>query len=271
MTGGTRGIGFEVSKTLALAGARVIMVSRSQNSADEAFAGIEEAAKKAEAHDGSVDLHFESCDFGSLENVKSVADRLAKQEKRIDVLINDAGVGVTPYGLDSDGIERCFGVNVLGHWLFTNRLLPALRRTAAEHGVVPRIVNLTSNLHQLAPGETQFASLDELNDPNLRSDKYYDRSKLGIILITKQLARRLNMAPNLIRAISVHPGAVSTEIQDQIKLAFGAVLGKIMQTIQYPLLRDADEGSLGTLWAAVSPDIDQDDIQVCPFSLNMKC
>ncbi|KAH7106599.1 NAD(P)-binding protein [Auriculariales sp. MPI-PUGE-AT-0066] len=260
VTGGTRGIGFEVSKTLALAGARVVMVSRSQSSADEAFSGIEEAAKQAEVGT-KLDLHFESCDFGSLHNVQEVADRIAKQEKRIDVLINDAGVGVTDFGLDKDGIERCFGVNALGHFLFTNRVLPTLRRSAAEHGITPRVVNLTSNLHKLAPGDTKFASLEELNNPNLRSDQYYDRSKLAIILLTKQLAERLRRSPTLVRAVSVHPGAVATEIQDQIKSAFGEWLGAAIITLQKPMMRDSDEGSLGTLWAAVSEDLDKQDIQ----------
>ena len=62
-------------------------------------------------------------------------------------------------------------------------------------------------------------------------------------------------------ALAVHPGAVATEIQEQIKEAFGAALGTVLMTLQRPLLRNVDEGSLGTLWAAVSPDVEKMDLQ----------
>lgn len=182
-------------------------------------------------------------------------------------MINNAGIGVAPYGLDADGIERIFGVcplpvlhgrsltlvqvNVLGHFLFTNRLLPLIRKTAQRSGPTPRIIAVTSNLHQFAPSSTHFASLEELNDPGLRVDQYYARSKLAIILYTKALARRADVL-----AMSVHPGAVSTEIQNQVHDAFGPVLGRVMTALQTPLLRAPDEGSLGVLWAATAAGVE---------------
>lgn len=165
--------------------------------------------------------------------------------------MNNAGIGVAPYGLDNNGIERIFGVNVVGHFLFTNRLLPLMRTTSHGGGPAPRIISVTSNLHQLAPSTITFSSLEELNDPNLRVDQYYARSKLAIILYIRALVHRA-LFNDRILAMSVHPGAVSTDIQLQIHEAFGPILGRVITTLQTPLLRAPDEGSLGVLWAATT-------------------
>ncbi|KZV92424.1 NAD(P)-binding protein [Exidia glandulosa HHB12029] len=257
ITGGTGGIGYEVSKALALAGCRVVALSRKQEHGDETLGSLREAAAKIEGHSGQIDFKFVACDFGELKTVKEVADSIARDEPRIDILINDAGIGVSNYALDADGIERIFGVNVLGHYLFINRLLPTLRRTRAQHNVVPRLINLTSNMHALAPSSCRFESLEELNQPNLRADQYYERSKLAIILYTKSLVSRASLAPDQVVVLSVHPGAVSTEIQDQFQQAFGETLGKVIKYLQTPLMRSPEEGSLGTLWCAVSPEVEE--------------
>lgn len=175
-------------------------------------------------------------------------------------MINDAGVGVNTYGLDADGIERDFGVNVLGHFLFINRLLPLIRKTSRiPNTPAPRIISLSSNLHQLAPSDVKFNSLDEINNPNLgRNDHYYNRSKLAIILYIKALVKHaIEPYPEKILALSVHPGAVDTEIQEQVKSAFGKALGTVITTLQTPFLRSPEEGSIGTLWAAVAPEVEE--------------
>ncbi|EJD48424.1 NAD(P)-binding protein [Auricularia subglabra TFB-10046 SS5] len=259
VTGGTAGIGYEVAKSLVLAGARVVALSRKPEHGDDALNSIKEAAAQIHGHSGRVDFHFVKCDFGSLKEVRAVADRVAREEERIDILINDAGIGVSNYALDADGIERIFGVNVVGHFLFINRLLPTIRKTARAHSVVPRIVNLTSNMHKLAPGTCKFASLAEINDDSLRPDAYYERSKLAIILYTRALATRV-LAPSTsdekILTCSVHPGAVATEIQEQFKQAFGVAAGALVKALQVSLMRSPAEGSLGTLWAAVAPEVE---------------
>jgi NAD(P)-dependent dehydrogenase (short-subunit alcohol dehydrogenase family) len=263
VTGGTAGIGYEVAKPFALAGARVIILSRKPEHGEEAVEKPQEEARNNPNFKGQIDINFVECDFGSLKNVKEVADRLREQESRLDLLINNAGVGVNKYGLDSDGIERCFGVNVLGHFLFINRLLPLIRKTARDTNFPPpRIINLTSNLHKLASSDTSFLSLDELNNPDLRPDLYYDRSKLGIILYSKKLVEyAIKPYSEKIYVLAVHPGAVATEIQEQIKMSFGQTMGTIIQALQAPMMRTPAEGSISTLWAAVAPEIEEKNLQ----------
>ncbi|KAG8993626.1 hypothetical protein FRB90_000650 [Tulasnella sp. 427] len=258
VTGGTAGIGYEVAKSLALAGARVVLLSRKPEHGEEAISTIKTLAAEDPNNTVDIDIEFIPCDFGKLSNVKEVADKIREKEPRIDILVNDAGIGVNAFGLDDDGIERIFGVNVLGHFLFINRLLPLIRKTAVEPNTPPpRIVSLSSNLHQLAPSSAQFKSLEELNNPDLREDQYYDRSKLAIILYIKALVEHA-IKPNSekIYAFSTHPGAVKTEIQEQPMEAFGYLPGLALKYLTQPFMRTPEGGSLSTLWAAVAPDIE---------------
>lgn len=85
------------------------------------------------------------------------------------------------FDLDSDGIDRHMGVNVFGHVLLINRLLPLMRSTTS--GSPPRIVMLSSELHRTAPGTTKFASIKEVytNDEELGPNQLYSRSKLAVL------------------------------------------------------------------------------------------
>ncbi|KAG8985119.1 hypothetical protein FRB93_006071 [Tulasnella sp. JGI-2019a] len=264
VTGGTAGISYEVAKCLTLAGARVVVLSCKSENGENAVSQIKTLAAEDTKNTVEPDVEFVECDFGNMHKVKEVADKPVKQEKRIDILINDAGVGVNDYGLDEDGIERDFGVNVVGHFLFINQLLPLIRKTAhIPNTPAPRIISLSSNLHQLAPSDTEFASLEEINNPNLsRNDQYYNRSKLAIILYIKALVKNaIEPYSERIFALSVHPGAVDTEIQDQVKSAFGETFGSILLTLQTPFLRTPEEGSIGTLWAALAPEVEEKNYQ----------
>lgn len=79
MTGGTGGIGFEVAKAFALANAKVFLLSRHEENADEAVTKIKEASSTA-------DVHFVQCDLGNMATVRSVADKLREQEPRMDIV-----------------------------------------------------------------------------------------------------------------------------------------------------------------------------------------
>lgn len=81
ITGGTQGIGFEVAKALALANARVFLLSRKEENAQEAVAKINEASS------GTVpDVTFLQCDLGNLREVRRVADSVREKESRLDLV-----------------------------------------------------------------------------------------------------------------------------------------------------------------------------------------
>ncbi|KAJ3544439.1 hypothetical protein NM688_g5744 [Phlebia brevispora] len=256
VTGGSGGIGYEVARALALANARVLILSRKEENAEGAIAEMKEFAPSGQ----SPDITFVQCDLGNLKDVKAVADKLREQEKRMDLVICDAGVGVNSYAESADSIDRHMAVNHLGHFLLVNRILPVVRKTAAlPSAPPPRIISVSSELHRDAPSGTQFASLDELNDSSLRADQLYGRSKLANILFTKYGLEDRVFRPNgdRIIALSVHPGAVHTGQQDQFKEAYGKVFGTILKLAVVPFMRNPDQGSLSTLWAATSEDVEK--------------
>ncbi|KLO17179.1 NAD-binding protein [Schizopora paradoxa] len=255
VTGGSAGIGFEVAKALAESRARVLVLSRKSERGEEAVRKIREVTS------GGVDVEYLEIDLGSAKNVREIADHIRNTEERLDILVCDAGIGVNKYDLTEDGIEHHFGVNNLGHFCLINRLLPLIRKTALlNQAPAPRIVQLSSSLHLTAPSSIQFASLEEINDDSLGANALYARSKLANLLYARfGLAKGvLEKGPGAgrIYALATHPGAVATEQQDQFKDAYGQLFGTLLKTATIPFMRNPEQGSLSTLWAATSPDVE---------------
>lgn len=151
-------------------------------------------------------------------------------------------------------------VNHLGHFLLVNRLLPLIRETSRLHdSPTPRIVSVASELHRTAPSAVKFASVDELKDDSISAVALYGRSKLANILFTKYglVERVLRPTGDRILAITTHPGAVHTGQQDQFKEAYGALFGTILKYTVIPFMRSPDQGSLSTLWAATTDEVEK--------------
>lgn len=112
--GGAQGIGYEVSRALAHAGCRVVMVSRKEEHGANAISKI-----MAESPDA--DVNWKECDTGSFGQVREVFSGLSGSLDRLDFLVLSAGINVAPFALDDDGIDRHFGVNYLGQYYATNQ------------------------------------------------------------------------------------------------------------------------------------------------------
>lgn len=204
VTGGALGIGFEVARALAHGGAKVIMVNRKEEQGQDAIKTIRDETPDA-------DVDWKECDLGSLKQVKEVFTGLRESLGRLDFLVLSAGINTNQYGEDADGIDRHFGVNYLGHYYVCNLLWPLLRKTSKTPGApAPRVVFEASEVHRMAPSNVHFASLEEINNPNLGPTELYGRTKLAMILLAKYgLAGKVIKENNdNIYALSVHPGAV---------------------------------------------------------------
>ncbi|KAG8406132.1 hypothetical protein J3458_021459 [Metarhizium acridum] len=253
VTGGALGIGYEVSRALAHAGCKVIMVNRSEDQGQEAIAEIKKDMPKA-------DVSWKECDLGNLSQVRTVFTELRETLERLDYLVLSAGINANQYGLDSDGIERIFAVNYLGQYYATNQLWPRLRKTSSMPGVTgSRVVAVSSKLHQQAPTEIKFSSLRDINNPNLSPVELYGRSKLALILFVRfgLLERVIKPAKDSIYALAVHPGAVNTAMQEQWKDAYPGVTGQILSYAMKAISRDPEQGSYSTLWALSSSEIEE--------------
>ncbi|KAK4101273.1 NAD(P)-binding protein [Parathielavia hyrcaniae] len=256
VVGGAFGIGFEVSRALAHAGCRVLMVNRKEQQGDDAKAAI-----AAESPGARVEWH--GCDMGDLAQVRDVFSRLREGPEgleRLDYLVLSAGVNTNQFGLDADGIDRHFGVNFLGQFYVVNLLWPVLRRTARMEGAPrPRVVFEASEMHRMAPGNVHFATLDEINDESLGPTELYCRTKLAMILFSKYgLARKvIKENGDDILAVAVHPGAsqVNTAMQQQWKDAYPGITGKLITWATLAFGRDVQQGSYSALWGLTSDKV----------------
>ncbi|KAJ4246527.1 hypothetical protein NW762_013467 [Fusarium torreyae] len=168
------------------------------------------------------------------------------------------------YGLDSDGIERHFGVNFLGHFYACNQLWPLLRKTGnLENTPPPRVVFESSEMHRLAQlSNVQFRTKEEINNPDMDPTALYNRTKLAMILFAKYglAGKVIPDNKDKIYALSVHPGAVNTAMQQQWKDAYPGLTGKLLSWSMLAIGRDVEQGSYSALWALTSPRIEEEDL-----------
>ncbi|CZT10593.1 hypothetical protein WAI453_003049 [Rhynchosporium graminicola] len=254
ITGGALGIGYEIARAFVEAKARVIMINRKEEQGEDAIKTIK---KEVGEHAQIEWLH---CDLGSLKEVREVFTGLRERETRLDLLICDAGINVNQYGEDADGIDRHFGVNWLGHYYAVNLLYPLMRKTSQMPDTpAPRIIFESSEMHRTAPSNVHFASLEEINNPEVGNTELYGRTKLAMILGVKYglVEKVIKKNGDNIYALSVHPGAVNTDMQSQWEAAYPGLLGKMLKNVMLFGGRDPEQGSYSALYAATSPEIEE--------------
>lgn len=244
VTGATTGIGQETARSLAAAGASVVITARSDDKGTATVAEITEAVPGA-------DVTYEVLELGSLESVRAFTDRFAASHDRLDVLIGNAGIMAVPFGRTEEGHELQFGTNHLGHFVLVGRLLPLLQASAPA-----RVVLLSSGGH--------MASDIHWDDPDFESHEYnkmdaYGQSKTANILHAVELDRRYGALG--VHAYAVHPGMVATQlgrnftpdVMEDLKAraaANPAGAGKL------PPLVGTDVGAATSVWAATAPELD---------------
>jgi dehydrogenase/reductase SDR family member 12 len=231
VTGATSGIGEAACVGMARGGAEVHMVVRNLEKGREAKARVGEAAG---VDPGSLTLH--RCDLSILGSVRAFAKAFLRGDPKLDVLVNNAGVMPPERTHTDEGFELTFATNVLGPFLLTALLAPALRRAAPG-----RVINVSS-------GGMYTAKLD-VEDPQLEKQDYsgnrfYAHTKRAEVVLGDEWARRL--APE-VDVFSMHPGWVATPGLSDSLPGFD----KVMR----PLLRDAAGGADTIVWLAGSPSV----------------
>src|SRR6185436_7266378 len=120
VTGASAGLGRETARALASKGAAIVLAVRDADGKGAAAA----TAIREQVPGASVEVA--ELDLTALDSVRAGAKRLLDGHDRIDLLVNNAGVMATPFGRTAEGHELQFGTNHLGHFLFTNLLMPAV-------------------------------------------------------------------------------------------------------------------------------------------------
>lgn len=195
ITGASAGIGLECAVKIARAGARTVLVARNKAKGEATVAQVKQRA-------GATDVSLMLCDFAVQDQVRALAADTLKSHDRLDILINNAGAVNDARVVTADGLEATFAVNHLGYFLLTNLLLDLLKKSAPA-----RIVNVASRGHY--QGTLDFDNLQYENG-GYGIMSAYSRSKLGNVLFSAELARRL--AGTNVTVTSLHPGAVATDI-----------------------------------------------------------
>jgi NAD(P)-dependent dehydrogenase (short-subunit alcohol dehydrogenase family) len=185
ITGATDGLGKGLASELAPSGARLILHGRSEEKGD---ALLEELRPTARG-----ELLWRRADFASLDEVRALAEEL-EDEDRIDVLVNNAGIGTAgPREESAEGYELTFQVDYLAPFLLTRRLLPLIERSAPA-----RIVNVSS------AGQAPIDFDDVMLDRSYSGVQAYCQAKLALVMLTFDLAEELEGSD--VTANCLHPG-----------------------------------------------------------------
>lgn len=231
VTGSSSGIGFETARVLADKNATVIIAVRNRQKGSNALQAIKKQHKHA-------DLEVMELDLANLKSVKAFTAAFKKKYKRLDILINNAGVMVPPYTKTADGFELQMGTNHMGHFALTAGLMELIKNTKGS-----RIVNVSSTAHKIG-------NID-LNDLNWEKRKYkkwkaYGDSKIANLYFTYQLQRQFNSRKLKVIAVAAHPGWTATDLQRHT--------GSVNFMNKF-FAQGIDMGALPTLYAAVAEDV----------------
>jgi NAD(P)-dependent dehydrogenase (short-subunit alcohol dehydrogenase family) len=207
VTGANSGLGYETALQLALKGAHVVLACRNEAKGREAEAKLNnQLAVQAEPGRGSVE--FLQLDVSDLTSVRQFVEAFKRAHNLLDLLLNNAGVMGGSFALSTDGYERMFATNHLGHFLLTAQLFDLLKASASS-----RVVNVSSGLHK--KGEASFNE-DEImvtSEDKFGQVQTYGQTKLCNILFTVELDRRLKAAGiDNVTAVACHPGYVATNL-----------------------------------------------------------
>ncbi|MFD2795895.1 SDR family NAD(P)-dependent oxidoreductase [Promicromonospora vindobonensis] len=227
VTGGSSGLGLEMTRSLAAAGADVLVPARRPQAARAALGDLASVAP---------------LDLTDLPAVRRFAQDLLDRGRGIDILINGAGIMTAPRTIVGPGWEAHLAVHHLAPYLLTNQLLPVISAGA-------RVVGLSSSAH--------FLSDIRWDDPHFRRTTDYDQwtaygqSKTAVALFALGLDARLTERGA--HAFAVHPGSILTPLQREIPTAEQHRLGWIDDHGRPPAgFKSVEQGAATAVWAATA-------------------
>jgi NAD(P)-dependent dehydrogenase (short-subunit alcohol dehydrogenase family) len=240
ITGGYTGIGLETTKTLANAGATVIVPARSLEKAKENLKDLK-------------NVEIEEMDLMDIDSIDSFVKRFVSSGRPLHLLINNAGIMFVPLRRDKRGFESQLATNYLANFQLTQGLWEALKKANGA-----RVLNISSQGHQ-------FGAFD-FEDPNFENREYetlaaYGQSKTAVNLFTLELDNKAKAYG--VRAYSIHPGNIwGTELLREAPMEILQQFGFYDEN-EEPVeevvssLKTIPQGAATTVWAATSSILDE--------------
>ena len=249
ITGAYSGIGVETTKALLKVNGQVILAGRNA----ESMKTFVETLKKDGFDEALIDGEGPVCDLSDLATVKEFCAYVKQRYTKIEVLILNAGVMMTPPGVTKQGYEIQVGTNVLGHFLMANTLL----------SITARQVWVSSKAHEMAGGKRfDFDWFQNFKCETEEEKKAYDtmfayqQSKLGNILLAKEFAKRdeRNGAVKL-ETVSLHPGVIDTNLGRHLP-TYAKGIFAVMGWLRIMSKKTVEQGAATTVTCATAANIE---------------
>ncbi|WP_274652735.1 oxidoreductase [Paenibacillus humicola] len=234
VTGGSGGIGLETTRSLAGAGATVIVGARDVDKAQEVLAPLK-------------NVEVIRLDLADPSSIDEFAAAFGSFDRALDFLILNAGVSFPPTIKDARGLDTHFATNYLGHFQLTVGLWEALKRSGNA-----RVVTLSSIGHMTGP-----IDFDDLQFTKRPYDKFvsYGESKTACSLFAVELDKRGR--EHGVRAFAVHPGAIlsglTRHLSNEELAAWGVIRNEDGTYMSSGGFKTAEQGAATSVWCAVSP------------------
>ncbi|KAI5704183.1 retinol dehydrogenase 13 [Diaphorina citri] len=238
VTGANTGIGKAIARELAKRKAKVIMACRDLDK-------CEKARKEVVLESKNKYVLCRKCDLASQESIRAFAEEVKKENKKINVLINNAGVSGCRKMLTEEKIELQLGVNHMGHFLLTMLLLDKLQESAPS-----RIINVSSVAHKRGTINKEDLNSENSYDPT----QAYNQSKLANVLFTRELAKRLEGTGITVNA--VHPGIVNTDILRHSSYYDSWLSTVVLKPLVWLFIKSPRQGAQTIVYASLDPSLE---------------
>ena len=228
ITGATSGLGKETARGLAKLGAKIVFTTRDNLKGEKTRNELITSSQNE-------NIDMLKCDLASFVSIRNCCKEFKSKYDSLHVLINNAGVWDFKRRESKDGIENIFATNYLAPFLMTNLLLDVLKKSSPS-----RIINVTSGMHY---GTINFDDIEFKQ--KFSGAKAYRQSKLGLILFTRLLAKKLDGTGVTVNV--VHPGMNKTDL--------GRDAGGFSRVIFKMMGKDPKIGAETSIYLASSPDV----------------